>query len=106
MTNNLDNLSPEDIAAIKRGCEDSLAGRVTEMDFSEFAEPFHCPHCGKECDTWFDRSIDADGRMATRCEHCGCDVDQAPNPTDHQAPASGALVHPVVGCELSNGEKK
>lgn len=29
----------------------------------------------------------------------------APNPTDHQAPASGALVHPVVGRISESGEK-
>lgn len=30
---------------------------------------------------------------------------QASNHTDHQAPASGALVHPVVGCEPSTGAR-
>lgn len=32
-----DGLSPDAVAAIKRGCADSLAGRVTEMDFSKYA---------------------------------------------------------------------
>jgi hypothetical protein len=39
MSTNPDNLSPEAIAAIKRGCEDSVAGRVTEADFSQHTHP-------------------------------------------------------------------
>lgn len=40
---------------------------------------FACPNCHRPCDTWFDRTLDADGNMATRCEHCGHDVDKPAN---------------------------
>lgn len=39
MTTNPDSLSPEAVVAVKRGCEDSTAGRVTEADFSQYAHP-------------------------------------------------------------------
>lgn len=48
-------------------------------------EPFICPHCNRQCDTWFDRCLDADNKMATRCEHCGHDVDAATH--DQERPA-------------------
>jgi peptidyl-tRNA hydrolase len=42
--------------------------------------PYHCPHCGSPKDPWFDRSLDHKGDMAFRCEDCGRDVDEAPQP--------------------------
>jgi hypothetical protein len=54
---NPDNLSPETVDAIKTGCEQSNAGKVTEVDFSKFADEAHadegdcviCPVCGHKC---------------------------------------------------------
>jgi hypothetical protein len=35
-----------------------------------------CPHCGKDEGTWFDRTLDENGDMCTRCNSCGGDVDK------------------------------
>ena len=34
-----------------------------------------CPHCGKDEGTWFDRTLDENENMATRCNACGVDID-------------------------------
>lgn len=49
-----------------------------DQDFSQEADQQVCPHCHKFCDTWFDRTIDENDEMATRCEHCGGNVDRPP----------------------------
>jgi hypothetical protein len=62
----VDPEDPEDI----RDAHDSQ--HVAEL----IAEQQTCPACGLKCQTWFDRSLDEKEGMATRCEHCGVNLDQ------------------------------
>lgn len=40
-----------------------------------------CPRCkAVNAGTWFDRCLDENGCMATRCNACGCDIYRAPEP--------------------------
>lgn len=52
---------------------------MTNTKDGDMTDPkeFACPHCGDNEGTWFDRTCDAyGGRMTTRCNTCGKDVDE------------------------------
>jgi hypothetical protein len=42
------------------------------------AVEWKCPHCGKDEGTWFDRTLDENMNMTTRCNACGGDIDYMP----------------------------
>jgi DNA-directed RNA polymerase subunit M/transcription elongation factor TFIIS len=46
-----------------------------------------CPHCGKDEGTWFDRTLDENGDMTTRCNACGKNIDALPTPQ------TGLIIH-------------
>lgn len=59
-------------------CED-----LKKEPSNDEGKEWKCPHCGKDEGTWFDRTIsyNSEGEetgMATRCNACGMDIDEAP----------------------------
>ena len=47
-----------------------------------------CHHCGSTKDTWFDRTLDADGNMCDRCSDCGMNVDEKVEPVPPTEPVN------------------
>jgi hypothetical protein len=76
-----------DIHVLVNTCN-SLSDRVTRLEeavkliqFDNDIEPepssvWKCPHCGKSEGTWFDRTLDENGNMTTRCNASGKDIDK------------------------------
>jgi hypothetical protein len=63
----------EPIDCIKNCPEKPKSG---EQPDGTVTEEWKCPHCGKDEGTWFDRTLDGNGDMCTRCNSCGMDVDE------------------------------
>ena len=56
-------------------CED-----LKKEPSNDEGKEWKCPHCGSNRGTWFDRTLDEDGDMTTRCDACGKDIDEKPSP--------------------------